>query len=163
MHSLKFRMTGLVMALAGVGVVGSMAFGDEHEHKFTGPHAEVLKQRHELMEGLGNEAQNINEGLVIEDVEMAMIQRSAAVIVSSAGKIPDLFPKGSTSPESRAKPEIWTNWDKFTAMAKELQDRAKTVESSANSDDNGMINDQVKAMGAACKSCHDEFRKPEEK
>jgi cytochrome c556 len=163
MHNLKLRMTGLVLALGGLSVVGAAALGDEHEHKFTGPHAKVLEQRHELMEGLGTEAKNISDGLAMEGVEMEMIQRSAAVIVGSAAKIPDVFPKGSTSPESRAKPEIWENWDKFTALAKQLQANAQAVEGAANSDDNAMIFDLVKTMGGTCKSCHDQFRKPEEK
>jgi len=162
MDMTKLATKGL--AVVSLAVLGSVAVAGGHETTFTGPHAAVLKERHELMEGMGKEAKNIKEAMNAgSSVEMAVVQRSADVIVESSTKITQLFPKGSTSPESRAKANIWDDWNKFEAAAKQLQERATAVRTAAASDDDAMINDLVKAMGGACKSCHDDFRKPEEK
>ena len=72
-----------------------------------------------------------------------------------------LFPKGSTDPKSRAKDEIWANWDKFEGLMKELE--AKAGELAAAAANKGDVRAASKAMFGNCKSCHDDFRKPEEK
>ena len=69
------------------------------------------------------------------------------------------FVEGSDKGNTKAKPEIWTQKDKFAAsVAKSQEDVAKLVVAGKS----GNL-DQIKAavggVGQSCKACHDEFRK----
>lgn len=69
------------------------------------------------------------------------------------------FVEGSDKGNTKAKPEIWTQKDKFAAnIAKSQEDVAKLAAAGKT----GNI-DQIKsaagAVGQSCKACHDEFRR----
>ncbi|HYC55669.1 MAG TPA: cytochrome c, partial [Candidatus Binatia bacterium] len=81
-------------------------------------------------------------------------------IQADAAKAAALFPKGSTHEYSRAKPEIWDQWAKFEELMKDLEVKAGALASAAKS--GGDVGGASKAMFGNCKSCHDQFRKPEE-
>jgi cytochrome c556 len=118
-----------------------------------------IHDRHELMEGIGKNGKAIGEALKAHD--MAHVASAAAAIQTDAAKIPALFPPGSTHPASRAKPEIWTNWDKFEAGAKHLEEKAGALAAAAKS--GGDASGAADALFDTCKSCHDQFRVPEKK
>jgi cytochrome c556 len=68
------------------------------------------------------------------------------------------FVDGSDMGHTKAKPEIWTQKDKWNArVAKSQEDVAKLVAAGKT----GNV-DQIKAaagaVGQSCKGCHDEFR-----
>jgi cytochrome c556 len=69
------------------------------------------------------------------------------------------FVEGSGTGETRARPEIWTQKDKWTAaVAKSQEDVGKLVVAGRT----GNL-DQIKAatgaVGQSCKGCHDEFQR----
>jgi cytochrome c556 len=69
------------------------------------------------------------------------------------------FVEGSDKGDSRAKPEVWTQKDKWLAnVAKSQEDVGKLVVAgkSGNAD---QIKTAVGAVGQSCKGCHDDFRK----
>jgi cytochrome c556 len=119
-----------------------------------------IRERHELMEGIGKNAKFIGDKLKAGG-ERAEIEDAALKIMESAKKITGLFPPGSTNPKSRAKPVIWTHWDKFQENARLLSEAAGVVADRARS--GGEIKPAADKMFAVCKSCHDEFRAPEKK
>ena len=43
----------------------------------------------------------------------------------NAEHIPMLFPKGSLTDKSKAKPEIWDKWSEFEAAAEDHADRVR--------------------------------------
>ena len=118
-----------------------------------------IKDRHELMEGIGKNAKIIGDALKAGNHEG--IEDAAGKIMTSATKIVALFPKGSTDPKSRAKPEIWTHWQKFQDDAKQLELSAGELVDATHS--GGEVKAKADMMFGACKSCHDQFRKPEKK
>jgi len=123
-----------------------------------------IRERHELMEGIGKNAKIIGDALEAggqTELGNAKIVDAALKIMNSASKIPGLFPQGSTNPKSRAKPTIWANWPKFEENAKRLADTAGVTADRARS--GGDIKAAADQMFAACKSCHDEFRTPKKK
>jgi cytochrome c556 len=140
------------------GVV--LAEHEGHDKLPPGP----IRERHELMEGQGQEAENINGAFDVgeEGFDVAMIQRSAQAIALSAHRIPSLFPKGSTDPNSRALPAIWEHWDKFEGLAKQLEDQANSLANAAASGDDENLQEKSQKMFATCKACHDQFRKPKD-
>ena len=89
----------------------------------------------------------------------AEVQANAA-LVETLSKLPfDGFAAGTDKGDTRAKPEIWANADKFKAAGEQMQSAVTAMSAAAKA---GNL-DQVKAtfgdVGKACKSCHDEFRK----
>ena len=138
----------LSLAAAGLAIAGP-------EDLPPGP----IHDRHELMEGIGDNAKKIGDALKAGNLDV--VPAAANAIKADAGKALALFPKGSTHPESRAKDEIWTSWDKFEAGMKDLE--AKAGELATAAANKGDVGAASKAMFGNCKSCHDNFRKPEEK
>ena len=72
------------------------------------------------------------------------------------------FEKQASSPQSRAKPALWANWEEFVKLADQLQSASAALAGAAATGDMNQIGTQVKAVGSACKACHDRFRAPEE-
>jgi len=61
--------------------------------------------------------------------------------------------------ETRAKPEIWTEMDKFNAAAKKMQDEMAKLNAAAKSGSLDAIKVAAGDVGKACKACHDDYRK----
>jgi cytochrome c556 len=134
----------------------------EHDHTKLPPGP--IRDRHELMESIGEEAQAINDSfnMGVEGMDTGIIQRQAQAISLNAARITALFPKGSTNPNSRALPAIWTNWDKFEQLAKQLEDQAMKLSNAAGSQTDENFKEKADKMFGTCKSCHDQFRRPKE-
>lgn len=116
-----------------------------------------IRDRHELMEGIGKNAKVI--GAAVKFGKLEPVAEAAEKIQASAAKIPSLFPAGSTHEKSRAKPEIWKNWPKFEENAKQLGVKAGAL--AKTSKGGGDVPAAAKDLFGACKSCHDDFRVPE--
>lgn len=91
------------------------------------------------------------------------IVKAAQAVQANAQRIPSLFPEGSVTAKSRAKPEIWARWDEFKQDAARLDSRAGKLAELAAAGDVAALRGQLKEIGDACNACHDTFRKPEEK
>ncbi|MFN8643312.1 MAG: cytochrome c [Candidatus Binatia bacterium] len=160
------RRTAKWTAILATAVLVSLPMGlraeDDDDNLPPGP----IKDRHALMEEIGDQAENINNAFNMgggEGFDTSVIQRAGTVIAMNAHKIPDLFPKGSTDPKSRALPAIWDKWDDFVKLAKQLEDQAQKLSAAAGAEDDEDLKGKSKKMFATCKSCHDQFRKPEDK
>ena len=118
-----------------------------------------IRDRHDLMEGIGKNAKIIGDALKAGNT--APVADAAEKIQGDAAKITGLFPPGTTHAKSRAKPEIWQNWPKFEDGTKEMQVSAGRLAVAARG--GGDVRAAAKAMFDTCKSCHDQFRVPEKK
>jgi cytochrome c556 len=86
--------------------------------------------------------------------DAAAAEAAKAALVENSGNIAVVFEPNSTDAASKAKPEIWTNWDDFAAHAKALNDAAMALDvSSAETIGAGMG-----AVGGACGDCHKLYR-----
>ena len=86
---------------------------------------------------------------------------NAEVMAITAMQIPSLFPEGSLTDKSRAKPEIWERWSEFEASAKNLAIWSERLRDAARAKDERVVADIMKDFGRfACGACHDAFRKP---
>ena len=86
---------------------------------------------------------------------------NAEVIAITAMQIPSLFPEGSLTDKSKARPEIWQRWSEFEASAKNLAIWSERLRDAARAKDERVVTDIMKDFGrVACGSCHDAFRKP---
>ncbi len=118
-----------------------------------------IRERHELMEGIGKKAKIINDALKANNA--APVADAAEKLHADAAKIAALFPPGSTHPKSRAKADIWQDWPKFESTTKQLQANAAALAAAAKN--GGDIRTAAQGMFDTCKSCHDQFRVPEKK
>jgi len=76
-----------------------------------------------------------------------------------AEQIPLMFPPGSEKGhDTRAKPEIWSDFAGFTKDAKALADAAGPLKQAAEAGDGAAFASQLKTVGDACVACHRSYR-----
>ena len=86
---------------------------------------------------------------------------NAEAIAITAMQIPSLFPEGSLTERSRARPEIWQRWSEFEAAAKNLTIWSERLRDAAQARDERIVRDVMKDFDrVACGACHETFRKP---
>lgn len=72
--------------------------------------------------------------------------------------IEHLFPQGSGGGESRAKPEIWSDWAGFTKAADAFAAATPALVAAAQSGDAGQIGAALGEVGKTCGGCHKPYR-----
>ncbi len=87
------------------------------------------------------------------------MQAIADGLQSLSRDIPALFPKGTDFGETKAKDAVWANRDKFEKAAANLKDKVDAFAAAAKTGERAGTLKAFKAMGDACKSCHEDFRK----
>jgi cytochrome c556 len=86
---------------------------------------------------------------------------NAEALSLHAQRIPSLFPEGSLTDKSKAKPDIWQKWPEFEAAAKNLENRAGKLRDQAVAKDAAAVTATVGTFGReACGACHTPFRVP---
>jgi len=118
--------------------------------------SDVIEARQKLMKGQSAAAKAIKGA--VESKDYATVEAKAKDIMGSADKIVDSFPKGSTKGKTKALAAIWDKSDEFRASAKDLSKAAGELAAAAKSGDAGAVDAKVKAVSAACGSCHKTFR-----
>jgi len=151
MRELLFGLMGLITVVA----LQAQVLAHDAKNLPAGP----IRDRHELMEGIGKNAKAIGNALKSGDLKA--VPDAAEAIHTDAAKILPLFPPGSTHAESRAKPEIWTDWKTFEASAKDLEKTAGDLAAAAKS--GGDVAAAADKMFDNCKGCHEKFRVPDKK
>ena len=141
-------MKAAKLLAAGLILFGTVALAAEA----TDP---TVKARQELMDSFGMNAKILGEmagGKTPYDAAAA--EAAKAALVAGSAEIAAKFEPQATDPKSTAKPEIWTNWEKFLANANKLNAAATALDvSSVETIGAGMA-----GVGGACKDCHTEFR-----
>jgi cytochrome c556 len=83
-----------------------------------------------------------------------------AEIATAMSKLPYAgFVEGTDKGETRAKPEIWAEMDKFRAAASKMQDEMVKLNVVAKGGNIDAIKAATGDVGKACKACHDDYRK----
>jgi cytochrome c556 len=118
--------------------------------------ADVIQKRQDAMKGNSAAAKAIKGA--VETKDYATVEAKAKDIGGTADKIVSLFPKGSTTGKTKAKPEIWEKSDDFSKAAKNLGKAASELASAAKAGNADDVDVKVKALGEACNSCHKQFR-----
>ena len=70
------------------------------------------------------------------------------------------FVEGSDKGNTRAKPEIWTEKDKWNAAVAKSQDDVAKLSAAGKSGNLDQIKAAVGGVGQSCKACHDAYQKP---
>jgi cytochrome c556 len=118
--------------------------------------ADVIQKRQDAMKGNSAAAKAIKAA--VEAKDHATVEAKAKDIMGTADKIVSLFPKGSTTGKTKAKPEIWEKSDDFSKAAKNLSKASGDLASAAKAGNDADVEVKVKALGEACNACHKQFR-----
>ena len=90
----------------------------------------------------------------------AKVAADSAELATTMSKLPYVaFIEGTDKGETKAKPEIWAEMDKFKAAAAKMQDEMAKFNVVAKTGDIDTIKAAVGETGKACKACHDNYRK----
>jgi cytochrome c556 len=90
----------------------------------------------------------------------ARAAQADAELVATLAKLPwSAFVDGSDKGDTNARPEIWSQPDKFKAAAQRLQDATVKLADAAKTGNPDVLKTAFGATSQACKSCHDDFRK----
>jgi len=149
MRTLNFFAVGIFTAMSIFPV--SKVFAQE----------DVIAQRKALMKA-NNEAVSKSMKKAAEEKDYATVEVKAKEIMGNMDRIPDLFPKGSTSEKSRAHPDIWVKNDEFRRDAANAKKAAEGLVKAATAKDEAEVNVKLKELGnnreGACGACHKAFR-----
>ncbi len=83
----------------------------------------------------------------------------AESIVDAFKHMGNAYPEGSDKGETKAKANIWTERAKFDEAGKKAFGAALALVDATKTGDTAKSVDAFKALGAACKACHEDFRK----
>ena len=70
------------------------------------------------------------------------------------------FVDGSDRGNTRAKPEIWLEKEKFAAAVAKSQDDVNKLVAAGKTGNLDQVKAAVGAVGASCKACHDAYQRP---
>jgi cytochrome c556 len=99
----------------------------------------------------------VKEG-VKNGVDVRTLVHEPEGIALWAAAIPGLFPPGSGSADSRAKPEIWSNKADFDRKAAALGTAATRLAELGQAGDTAGFATQAPQIEAACAACHTAYR-----
>ncbi len=147
---LMLAATGLVLAFNGVSQVHAQAKPED-----------LVKQRKAGMTMIGKYFGPV--GAMVQ----GKMPYDANVVARNAGylevlsKLPwDGFQASTDGvQDTRAKPEIYQQMDKFNQQRDAMYDAMAKFVAAAKSGDQDAVKSTFGATGKACKACHDDFRK----
>jgi cytochrome c556 len=147
---MKNMMLGLALASAVLPMAANAQFAKVED---------AVKYRQSALSVMGTHFGRI--GAVVKGdkpYDKASVERDAAIVETLATLPWSAFPAGSDTSNSKAKPEIWKEHDKFAANSDKLQAETAKLSAAAKSGDLAAIKTAFGNAGQTCKSCHDNFR-----
>jgi cytochrome c556 len=122
----------------------------------------VLKERQATMKEQGKDVGAVKAYLDGKG-DLAQAKTGAGNLTQTTKKIPQLFPPGTGGPSPDgdyvAKPEIWTDWNKFLDAQKVAAAKADALLVAVNGGDKSAIEAAFNDLGKnGCGGCHTTFR-----
>lgn len=149
---MKRTVISLTVLMASVGLLAACATASKSP-------AEYVEDRQKLMKAHGDAWKNVQDGAKAGNLQA--VASNADVMANNAKQIPALFPEGSMTEKSKAKPEIWQKKAEFDAAAKKMEMESIKLRDTARTGNAQATNDMIKDFGRnTCGSCHTPFRVP---
>ncbi len=91
----------------------------------------------------------------------AKVAADNAELATTLSKLPyaGFIPGTESGGDTKAKPEIWTEPDKFRAAAGKMQDEMVKLNTAAKAGNLDALKAAAGEVGKACKACHDTYRR----
>ncbi len=153
----RLSLTASVIVTASL-VVGIGA-GCAGKSMSQGGSGDVVADRQRVMKLQGASWADIQAKAKAGNIEAIAV--NAETLAMTARQIPALFPEGSLTDKSKAKPDVWQKWPEFQAAARNLEAQAEKLRDAARAKNEQLTQDIVKDFGrTACGTCHTPFRQP---
>ena len=150
------RGAGLVVLGLAVAVAAGCASETKMAKSGSG---DIVADRQRLMKLHGQIWADIQAKAKANNIEG--IEVSAETLAINAQYIPAMFPEGTLTDKSKAKPEVWQKWPEFEAAAKKMETEAVKLRDASKAKNAQLTQDIVKDFGRnACGACHTPFRVP---
>ena len=151
---MSFRVTfaaAVVTALAGLSFSPLAVSAQEA----------VVKERQDLMGAFGEASKTLAAAAKGAPLDAAVV-KAAEDIAAGMKKMPSLFPAGTGSDKlkNRAKPEIWAEFAKFEAYAKDGDAAYTALAAAAKGGDAAAYQSAFTKAAATCAACHKDYRGP---
>ena len=153
----RLRLTASVIVTASL-VIG-VAAGCATQSASKMGSGDVVADRQRLMKSVGANWGDIQAKAKAGNIEGVAV--NAEVLALYSQEIASLFPPGSGTEKSKAKPEVWQKFPEFEAAAKNLGVQSEKLRDAARAKNEQLTQDLVKDFGRqACGTCHTPFRQP---
>jgi cytochrome c556 len=146
-------MKKLVLLAAAVASLSAAAVTAQAEE--TNP---VIVHRQAIYKITSAHMQNLKAALFLKGSTENLVW-DAESIVAAFQHMGNAYPEGSDKGETKAKANIWTEQAKFQEAGKKAYGAAVALVDAAKTGDQAKTADAFKALGGACKACHEDFRK----
>src|SRR6266849_4420501 len=145
----------VIGVLAAVTVVGCAT---AEKPKMIGS-GDIVADRQRLMKLNGASWADVQAKAKAGQIEAIAV--NAETMALNSMHIPALFPEGSLTDKSKAKPEVWQKWAEFEKAAKNFETEAEKLREAAKAKNAELTQAIVKDFGRnACGTCHTPFRVP---
>ena len=118
-----------------------------------------IKYRQAVMKATGGHMMALGAILKGDVSHRADLVIHAQALAASGEMMTHLFPAGSGTGKTKAKPEIWTNAGDFKAKLDEYRAASKALAAAAQTGDGAAIGAAMGRTGKSCKGCHDKYQK----
>ena len=128
------------------------------------PGGRAADARHENFEELGGAFKTIDDQLKASAPDLAAVRTAAGKIEASAQQLETWFPAGSSKADgmkTHALQAVWNKPEEFRQVAANFKVEAGKYSALVQSSDIAVHREGMKALGGACKQCHDKFREPD--
>jgi len=92
-------------------------------------------------------------------LDEAQFKESAGELAALSTMITEGFGPGTDIAGSNAKPEVWSDWDKFVAEATKFAELTRNFANTAQQSGFNAAKDMAAQVGGACRNCHSPYRK----
>lgn len=94
----------------------------------------------------------------ISSGDMETIAASARDVADWSSRMTDYFPEGSDTGDTKARAEIWFDFDDFTSKAQDAENAALQLAGIAEAGDQDKLMDGLKNLSGTCKACHYSYK-----
>lgn len=153
------RHPNLVTVIVLSGLVALVSVGCATTQSMKVGSGDVVADRQRLMRLNGASWADAQAKFKAGNIEAIAV--NAETMALNSMHIPAIFPQGSLTEKSNAKPEIWQKWAEFESAARNMQAWAYKLRDTAKTKDAAATEAIVKDFGRqACGTCHTPFRVP---
>lgn len=157
--------SGKFLAQTGAALlIAAASFGAANADEMNGGLSveKSVEIRHGTMEAIAGHMKALGAVAKGEAAADAGTPVHAMSLNALAKTVPALFMVNAVTDKSRAKPEIWGDWDAFTKASDDFAMATGDLVEAAKSGDAGQIGAALGAVGKTCGGCHKPFRAPKE-
>lgn len=137
-------------------IFGSVAIANDRPTK----EEKALKNRQAAMTLIGDNFGPIwamvNEKMPWDDKLMEMNAKDLAAIANT--NLLRAYKIGDANGKTRARPEVWEDFDEFSAKMNDMAKASKVLAAAAMSGERKAIEKAQKGLGKSCKGCHDDYK-----